>query len=160
MTPTRLHTLVVGALSRPATRYDLDAWGPVLACPEPTAARACPLADCQHDDDADRALIEHRKTSPHAPTPADIRRLMTAYANDRHDRAVVAQLEAAREHAVPPTPEYLAARTRLAAAQSERDRELNSPLPDETDPERMAQARAELDALRPAPPPTPKEATP
>lgn len=105
MTPPRLIELVARALGRPANRYELDTWAPVLA--------RIP------DDDADAALIAHRSQSSFAPQPADVLKHAIAIANDRAMRQLPEPVQA-----VPPTAEFLAELERIrarTAAKAERE---------------------------------------
>lgn len=105
MTPPRLIELVARALGRPANRYELDTWAPVLAR--------------INDDDADAALIAHRASSPHPPQPSDVLKHAIVIANDRAMRQLPEQVQG-----VPPTPEFLAELERIrarAAAKAERE---------------------------------------
>lgn len=143
MTPERLVPLVARALARPGSQHELLDWSDVL----------------RHttDDDGDQALQLHRSTSPHPPTPADVRRLAIGLANDRaareivHRRRLEVQTGIAQEgdHAgqpLVPMPAEIREGLRLITTRHQ--------VPDDTDlddTERLAQARAELAARQPIP---------
>lgn len=143
MNPDRLIPLVARALGRPGNKHELADWADVLATTT--------------DDDADQALINHRSTSPYPPTPADVRRHAIAIANTRAEQA---QLELRRRELEAgvaldgdsagqpfvPMPEQI--RAQLADLEQ---RHRVPAAPDLDDEQRMAQARAELAARRPAP---------
>ncbi len=115
MTPQRLVGLVARALGRPGTRSELLDWQDTLGH--------------TRDDDGDAALAAHRASSPHPPTPADVRRHAVAIANDRAMREETARRRVEREtgmtadgrRLVPMPPEVRAAARRLSARQAERE---------------------------------------
>ena len=157
MTPVRLTALVARALHRQPTRLELDVWGEALAC---RGQIPCPPADCPHDDEADQALRQHVATSTYPPTPADVRRIAIGLANTRVEAEQLAEREAAREHAVPPTEEYLAARAEWARQQAKRAAQLEDARTSHREEEdRRRQALAELDAARAAQADTETDAT-
>lgn len=125
MTPSRLRALTEHALGRPPTVHDLQVWGEVLACPPRSN---CPLADCVHDDEADQALLQHRRTSTFPAAPADVRRIAIGLANARVERAEQAEFDRVHAQAVPPTEAYLAAAEELRRKQAARQRELDATL--------------------------------
>lgn len=128
MTPARLLALVGLALGRKPTVSELDTWGSVLV-------RTL-------DDDADAGLVLHRSTSPHAPTPSDVRRAAVGIANDRAMRAQAERLrleqQTGRVHdpadperhgkpLVPMTDEARAALREFTARQAARQQTIEEP---------------------------------
>lgn len=123
MTPIRLTALVAKALGRNPNRLELDVWGEALTC---RGTIPCPAQDCPHDDEADQALRQHLATSTYPPTPADVRRIAVGLANLRVEERERQEREAALDRAVPPTPEYLAAKAEWERRQAERQAQLDA----------------------------------
>lgn len=144
MTGPRLVALTTRALGRKPNPLELDDWRQTL--------------QHIHDDDADQALTQHRASSPHPPTPSDVRKHATGIANDRADRQTIERrrreletgIAAEGDHAGQPLhpmpPEF---REQLADLAQRRQVPTAQPF----DPERLEQARAELAARGPLPMP-------
>lgn len=92
MTPARLVALVTSALGRKPNPLEIAAWGAVL--------------EHTRDDDADQGLVAHRASSPHPPTPADVRRQAAVIANDRAMRAVNDRLREEAETGLAVDPDH------------------------------------------------------
>jgi hypothetical protein len=120
MSPHRLLQLVTRALGRTPRRAELEDWADVLRQVQ--------------DDDADAGLTTHRASSPHSPTPADVRRQAVVIANDRAMRAEAEARRLERETGrtidgqpfVPMPDEVKQASAHLAARQRDRDAALSS----------------------------------